>query len=69
MYLTFSQLTGFSDPYCQLMILNEGKDPQVGGSALKPQKAVVRDSVQGQEFQTTIKIQTLNPIWDETFKL
>ncbi|XP_056626913.1 protein unc-13 homolog D [Triplophysa dalaica] len=62
-------ISGFSDPYCQLMILNEGKEPQGGGSAQKPQKAVVRDSVQGQEFQTTIKIQTLNPIWDETFKL
>lgn len=70
MYLTFSTflLTGFSDPYCLLSIL-EDKDSHGSGSSNKPQKAVVRDSAKGQVLQTTIKKQTLNPIWDETFKL
>lgn len=70
MYLTFSAflITGFSDPYCLLSIL-EDKDCHGSGSSNKPQKAVVRDSAKGQVLQTTIKKQTLNPIWDETFKL
>lgn len=71
MCLTFSAflITGFSDPYCLLSILYEDKDSHGGGSSNKPQKAVVRDSAKGQVLQTTIKKQTLNPIWDETFKL
>lgn len=62
-------ISGFSDPYCLLSILYEDKDSHGGGSSNKPQKAVVRDSAKGQVLQTTIKKQTLNPIWDETFKL
>lgn len=62
-------ITGFSDPYCLLSILYEDKDSHGSGSSNKPQKAVVRDSAKGQVLQTTIKKQTLNPIWDETFKL
>lgn len=71
MCLTFSAflITGFSDPYCLLSILHEDKDSHGAGSSNKPQKAVVRDSAKGQVLETTIKKQTLNPIWNETFKL
>lgn len=62
-------ISGFSDPYCLLSILSEHKESHGGGSSNKPQKAVVRGSAKGQVLQTTIKKQTLNPIWDETFKL
>ncbi|XP_016424852.1 protein unc-13 homolog D-like [Sinocyclocheilus rhinocerous] len=62
-------ISGFSDPYCLLSILCEDKESRAGGSSNKPQKAVVRGSAKGQVLQTTIKKQTLNPIWDETFKL
>uniref|UniRef100_A0A9J8DI20 Unc-13 homolog D (C. elegans) n=1 Tax=Cyprinus carpio carpio TaxID=630221 RepID=A0A9J8DI20_CYPCA len=61
-------ISGFSDPYCLLSILCEDES-HGGGSSSKPQKAVVRDSAKGQVLQTTIKKQTLNPIWDETIKL
>uniref|UniRef100_A0A672JWK3 Protein unc-13 homolog D-like n=1 Tax=Sinocyclocheilus grahami TaxID=75366 RepID=A0A672JWK3_SINGR len=62
-------ISGFSDPYCLLSILCEDKESRAGGSSNKPQKAVVRGSAKGLVLQTTIKKQTLNPIWDETFKL
>uniref|UniRef100_A0A8C1P3S8 Unc-13 homolog D (C. elegans) n=2 Tax=Cyprinus carpio TaxID=7962 RepID=A0A8C1P3S8_CYPCA len=62
-------ISGFSDPYCLLSILCESKDSRGGGSSNKPQKAVVRGSAKGRVLQTTIKKQTLNPIWDETLKL
>ncbi|RXN10170.1 unc-13 -like protein [Labeo rohita] len=62
-------ISGFSDPYCLLSILYEDKESQSGAASNKPQKAVVRGSAKGQVLQTTIKKQTLNPIWDETFKL
>ncbi|XP_051522810.1 protein unc-13 homolog D-like isoform X1 [Myxocyprinus asiaticus] len=62
-------VSGFSDPYCLLSMLHEDKEPHSAGSSHKPQKAVVRNSAKGQVFQTSIKKQTLNPIWDETFKL
>ncbi|KAL1264690.1 hypothetical protein QQF64_005045 [Cirrhinus molitorella] len=62
-------ISGFSDPYCLLTILYEDKESQGSGSANKPQKSVVRGSAKGQVLETTIKKQTLNPIWDEIFKL
>ncbi|KAF4084812.1 hypothetical protein AMELA_G00110300 [Ameiurus melas] len=59
-------ISGFSDPYCLLSILQKSH----GAQSSKPQKAVVKDSAQqGEIFQTDVKKQTLNPVWDETFKL
>ncbi|KAI5607458.1 protein unc-13-like D, partial [Silurus asotus] len=59
-------ISGFSDPYCLLSILQKNAEAQ----SSKPQKAVVKDSAQqGEIFQTDVKKQTLNPVWDETFKL
>ncbi|XP_066519313.1 protein unc-13 homolog D [Hoplias malabaricus] len=63
-------ISGFSDPYCLLTIMHQGQEPKGGGVPSKPQKAVVKDSGQhGEVFQTDIKKQTLNPVWDQTFKL
>ncbi|KAI2658302.1 hypothetical protein H4Q32_016340 [Labeo rohita] len=65
--------------YCLLVTVKQAKgilgkdisdkESQSGAASNKPQKAVVRGSAKGQVLQTTIKKQTLNPIWDETFKL
>ncbi|XP_076855477.1 protein unc-13 homolog D [Brachyhypopomus gauderio] len=63
-------VSGFSDPYCLLSILQKSQDCPSTGTLAKPQKAVVKDLAQhGEIFETAIKKQTLNPIWDETFTL
>lgn len=68
--LPWMSMAGFSDPYCLLTILHKGKLAQSGTLPPKPQKAVVKDSAEhGEVFQTNIKKQTLNPVWDETFAL
>ncbi|KAJ8399738.1 hypothetical protein AAFF_G00408430 [Aldrovandia affinis] len=57
----------FSDPYCLLTIMNEDKG---GKKSLKPRKAVVKSAVPAEEiYQTDVKNQTLNPIWNQTFIL
>uniref|UniRef100_A0A4W3K007 C2 domain-containing protein n=1 Tax=Callorhinchus milii TaxID=7868 RepID=A0A4W3K007_CALMI len=68
--------TGFSDPYCLLgvAVVEEQQDEDVhrGDSPLprRRQKAVVKDSIpEDQIKRTEVKIQTLNPIWNETFQL
>ncbi|XP_055032990.2 protein unc-13 homolog D [Misgurnus anguillicaudatus] len=62
-------ISGFSDPYCRLQIVNETKESHGGASSQKPQKSVVRDSAKEKVYQTAVKIQTLKPIWEETFQL
>eukprot|EP01064_Diplonema_japonicum_P039600 TRINITY_DN9974_c0_g1_i1.p1 TRINITY_DN9974_c0_g1~~TRINITY_DN9974_c0_g1_i1.p1 ORF type:complete len:818 (+),score=249.05 TRINITY_DN9974_c0_g1_i1:63-2456(+) len=47
--------TGFSDPYCEIKLRGYEKG-KVLGSHRHPQKQV-----------TSVKEQTLNPVWDETF--
>uniref|UniRef100_A0A3B4C2A6 Unc-13 homolog D (C. elegans) n=1 Tax=Pygocentrus nattereri TaxID=42514 RepID=A0A3B4C2A6_PYGNA len=63
-------VSGFSDPYCLLTIMQKGQEAKSSSIPSKVQKAVLKDSAKRREvFQTDIKKQTLNPVWDQTFKL
>ncbi|XP_054592460.2 protein unc-13 homolog D isoform X2 [Nothobranchius furzeri] len=62
-------ISGFSDPYCLLMMLEDEKI-KTSRSQSKPCKSVVKDFVADDKiYQTEIKKQTLNPIWNQTFVL
>lgn len=62
--------TGFSDPYCLLTILVDEEESRTRQSRAKPCKSVVKDAVSDDKiYQTDIKKQTLNPIWNQTFVL
>ncbi|XP_005653940.2 protein unc-13 homolog D isoform X5 [Sus scrofa] len=64
-------VSGFSDPYCLLAIIEQGA--AVPGGSPGPrrrQKAVVRHTIpEEQTHRTQVITQTLNPVWDETFIL
>lgn len=61
---------GFSDPYCMLTIMEDEEESRTRKSRAKPSKSVVKDAVSGDKiYQTEIKKQTLNPIWNQTFIL
>ncbi|XP_070975559.1 protein unc-13 homolog D-like isoform X1 [Oncorhynchus clarkii lewisi] len=63
-------VSGFSDPYCLLTILEDEKESRTRRSRPKPRKAVVKDAVSDEKVYTTdTKKQTLNPIWNQTFIL
>uniref|UniRef100_A0A4W5R3S5 Unc-13 homolog D n=1 Tax=Hucho hucho TaxID=62062 RepID=A0A4W5R3S5_9TELE len=63
-------VSGFSDPYCLLTILEDEKESRTRRSRPKPRKAVVKDAVEDEKVYTTdTKKQTLNPIWNQTFVL
>ncbi|XP_076024017.1 protein unc-13 homolog D [Genypterus blacodes] len=63
-------VTGSSDPYCQLTIMEEEKQTNTRKSRSKPRRVVMKDSVPEQKlYQTEIKKQTLMPIWNQTFIL
>lgn len=62
--------TGFSDPYCLLTIMEDEEESRTRQSRAKPLKSVVKDAVSHDKiYQTDIKKQTLNPIWNQTFIL
>ncbi|KAF7643234.1 hypothetical protein LDENG_00242980, partial [Lucifuga dentata] len=62
--------SGFSDPYCILTILEDEKERKTRHSRAKPRKSVVKDVVSDEKiYQTDIKKQTLNPIWNQSFIL
>ncbi|XP_056153133.1 protein unc-13 homolog D [Lampris incognitus] len=63
-------ISGFSDPYCLLTILEDETESRTRRSRPKPRKSVVKDAVSGDKIcQTDIKKQTLNPVWNQTFIL
>ncbi|XP_069563579.1 protein unc-13 homolog D isoform X1 [Brachyistius frenatus] len=63
-------VSGFSDPYCILAVLEDEEERKTRRSRAKPCKSVVKDAVSDDEYyQTDIKKQTLNPIWNQTFIL
>lgn len=62
--------SGFSDPYCLLMVLEEEEEKKSSSAKAKPSKYVVKGTVSHEKiYQTDIKKQTLNPIWNQTFIL
>ncbi|XP_073464241.1 protein unc-13 homolog D isoform X1 [Aquarana catesbeiana] len=65
-------VSGFSDPYCLLGIEsrpdNHTRDISPNPDKKQKQKAVVRNTLpEDQTHRTQVKLQTLNPVWDETF--
>ncbi|KAG7232861.1 hypothetical protein INR49_008029 [Caranx melampygus] len=63
-------VSGFSDPYCLLTILEDEEEKRTRQSRAKPCKSVVKDAASGDKiYQTDVKKQTLNPIWNQTFIL
>ncbi|XP_041075897.1 protein unc-13 homolog D isoform X2 [Polyodon spathula] len=69
-------VSGFSDPYCMLAIVQPSDYPieknSKGHGPLfhKPKKAVVKNTISEDFIQrSSVKKQTLNPIWNETFVL
>ncbi|XP_070707501.1 protein unc-13 homolog D [Pempheris klunzingeri] len=63
-------ITGLSDPYCILTILEDEEESRTRRSRAKPSKSVVKDAVADDKiYETDIKKQTLNPIWNQTFIL
>lgn len=65
-------VSGFSDPYCLLGIEsrpdNHSRDISPNPDKKQKQKAVVRNTLpEDQTHKTQVKLQTLNPVWDETF--
>ncbi|XP_054454454.1 protein unc-13 homolog D [Anoplopoma fimbria] len=63
-------ISGFSDPYCLLTIMEDEEESRTRRSKAKPSKSIVKDAVSNDKiYQTDIKKQTLNPIWNQTFIL
>ncbi|KAK5850422.1 hypothetical protein PBY51_001305 [Eleginops maclovinus] len=63
-------VSGFSDPYCIITIMEDEEESRTRSSRSKPCKSIVKDAVSDDKiFQSDIKKQTLNPIWNQTFIL
>ncbi|XP_077594363.1 protein unc-13 homolog D isoform X1 [Stigmatopora nigra] len=64
-------VSGFSDPYCLLTILEDEEEEEEGRTRKsQASKYAVKDAVSYDKIcQTDIKKQTLNPIWNQTFTL
>lgn len=61
---------GFSDPYCLLTIMEDEVESRTHQARAKPSKSVIKEAVSLEKiYQTDVKIQTLNPIWNQTFIL
>ncbi|XP_075033914.1 protein unc-13 homolog D isoform X2 [Mixophyes fleayi] len=65
-------VSGFSDPYCMLGIESRAdarsRDSSPNPDKKQKNKAVVRNTLpEDQTHKTQVKVQTLNPVWNETF--
>nr|XP_023692638.1 protein unc-13 homolog D isoform X1 [Paramormyrops kingsleyae] len=60
-------ISGLSDPYCLLTIIHK-KEESKKSSQAKSSKVVLKDKMPSKNmYQTDVKTQTLNPIWNQTF--
>ncbi|XP_029977262.1 protein unc-13 homolog D [Sphaeramia orbicularis] len=63
-------VSGYSDPYCLLTIMEDEEEKRARRAKPKPSKSVVKDIASTNKiYETDIKKQTLNPIWNKTFVL
>ncbi|RVE59203.1 hypothetical protein OJAV_G00186240 [Oryzias javanicus] len=63
-------VSGFSDPYCLLTILEDEQETRTRRSKSNQFKFVVKDATSDDRiYQTEIQKKTLNPIWNQTFIL
>ncbi|TNN42797.1 Protein unc-13 D [Liparis tanakae] len=63
-------ISGFSDPYCLLTIMEDEEESRTRRSRAKPSKSIVKEAVSNDKiYQSDIKKQTLNPVWNQTFVL
>ncbi|XP_055006280.1 protein unc-13 homolog D isoform X3 [Boleophthalmus pectinirostris] len=60
-------VSGFSDPYCLLTVMVDEEQRRSTQAKSKPCKSVVKNANLDGIYQTDIKKQTLNPIWNQTF--
>ena len=61
---------GLSDPYCMLSIIDDEEGNKLSKDKKRVKKRVLRDlREEGFVNLTKIKFNTLNPVWNESFKL
>ncbi|CAL9708834.1 unnamed protein product [Knipowitschia caucasica] len=60
-------VSGFSDPYCQLTVMEDKEQSRSNKGKSKPCKSLMMNAALDNIYQTDIKNQTLNPIWNQTF--
>uniref|UniRef100_A0A8C6SG08 Unc-13 homolog D (C. elegans) n=1 Tax=Neogobius melanostomus TaxID=47308 RepID=A0A8C6SG08_9GOBI len=60
-------VSGLSDPYCLLTIMVDEEQRPCKQTKAKPCKSVVKDAALDNTYQTDVKKQTLNPIWNQSF--
>ena len=66
----YFSLLGLSDPYCMLGILKDTQGRKVSKDGKKVKKIVLTELQDEERVQMTkVKDDTLNPVWNEQFKL
>ena len=62
--------TGLSDPYCMLCVIKDGQGDKVSDNGNKIKKKLLRQFVDEKDVKLTkIVMKTLNPEWNQHFKL
>ena len=61
---------GLSDPYCMLCVIQDGQGDKVSDNGNKIKKRLLRQFVEEKDVKLTkIMMKTLNPEWNQQFKL